>query len=427
MKNFSLDINTENKHNKLPWLTFIFIRLVFYIPAHDFFYTIKNRIDVSINIANSLEQGTLRPRIALILLTIFSIIIILRYTSRSINFRSPLIYLIAAFFTWATLSITWADDQFLTLRRIVAAGMLSLGAFACAKKFSLREILYLAFFCSAVSWCISFIAEISLNTFQPWHPDYRFSGTQHPNEQSWDLVVMFISGMALIDYSRKFRWLYILATFIALVFIILTKSRTAFFSILCALLAYLALRLPIKLYLATTLGCLSCCSIILLLFPDSGINVFLLGREDETLSTLTYRTPLWTYLLNFIQENPIIGYGFNGFWTTNRVFDVENVMGWFVFHAHNTYLELLLGIGVIGLILYNLILIISTAKAIKCYRTYHNSIYAFFFAVLIFLFSSMMVEVLFFTIVMPFFICLLILAKLIITPVPLLENRGIIK
>ena len=65
-----------------------------------------------------------------------------------------------------------------------------------------------------------------------------------------------------------------------------------------------------------------------------------LNRDD----TLTGRSTIWAFLVPYAIENPILGHGYGGFWTS----DMRN-SGYYP--GHNGYLETILGTGFIGLIL----------------------------------------------------------------------------
>jgi exopolysaccharide production protein ExoQ len=79
----------------------------------------------------------------------------------------------------------------------------------------------------------------------------------------------------------------------------------------------------------------------------------LFGRD----ATLTGRTDIWARLLPWHEQSPIIGYGFGSFWTPSMQ---EAVYG--IREAHNGYLEVCLGIGVIGLLLTAMFLLSFVRK-----------------------------------------------------------------
>ncbi|MDH3662926.1 MAG: O-antigen ligase family protein, partial [Alphaproteobacteria bacterium] len=73
-----------------------------------------------------------------------------------------------------------------------------------------------------------------------------------------------------------------------------------------------------------------------------------LGRD----TTLTGRTDIWPYVLKKIEERPILGYGFFSFWEMEAIASyVQEVFQWSIPSAHSGYLEILLGLGWVGLAL----------------------------------------------------------------------------
>ena len=64
-----------------------------------------------------------------------------------------------------------------------------------------------------------------------------------------------------------------------------------------------------------------------------------LGRD----ATLTGRTEIWRGLLPDVMRKPFLGYGFSGFWSSERI--AEHQIG----EAHNGYLDMWLQLGAVGL------------------------------------------------------------------------------
>lgn len=69
--------------------------------------------------------------------------------------------------------------------------------------------------------------------------------------------------------------------------------------------------------------------------------------------TLTGRIPLWKAVIPYIQERPLLGYGYRSFWlmTFGPSLNVWEIVGWKAPHAHNGYIDLWLQLGIVGLIL----------------------------------------------------------------------------
>jgi exopolysaccharide production protein ExoQ len=82
-------------------------------------------------------------------------------------------------------------------------------------------------------------------------------------------------------------------------------------------------------------------------------KVFMMGRNDtENTSNLSNRAPLWAELMESVHDRPVVGYGYEAFWTPARVEKISADQGWMVPHAHDTYLDQTLSLGLVGMVLY---------------------------------------------------------------------------
>jgi O-antigen ligase len=102
----------------------------------------------------------------------------------------------------------------------------------------------------------------------------------------------------------------------------------------------------------------------------------LLGRDR----TLTGRSGLWEWSLMDARRHPWIGYGLYGFWQTGLAYDVVVRAGWQVTSSHNSYLDVVISYGLIGLALYlpvPLMAVIFSFRAIMSYslETFEMFIY----------------------------------------------------
>ncbi len=95
--------------------------------------------------------------------------------------------------------------------------------------------------------------------------------------------------------------------------------------------------------------------VVTVFIGGSGIRFFAssAGRDE----TLTGRTQVWTSLLPVVMTSPVVGKGFGGFWTsrTRATFQISG--------AHSGYLDVVLGIGIVGLLLVSMFLVSSGRKA----------------------------------------------------------------
>jgi O-antigen ligase len=103
-----------------------------------------------------------------------------------------------------------------------------------------------------------------------------------------------------------------------------------------------------------------------LLFQNFDKATALLGRD----ASLTGRVDLWQLALSSIAKNPIHGYGYSTFWEADSqmAMRIREEMHWAAPHAHNGYIDLTLGLGLAGLLLYAASYLIAARRAIDCFR-----------------------------------------------------------
>ena len=164
-----------------------------------------------------------------------------------------------------------------------------------------------------------------------------------------------MSGYLLSKQFSRYRLVFYAIIAVATVLIVLTKSRT---SVACTLFALGALwlldaKLQVKVmtFIVGTLALGSFAIIMLFLGiddPETISEALLLGRSEDAQS-FTGRMPIWMTLFEFIGRRPLLGYGFNSFWSPENLSYIAYEHEWAIPNAHNAYVDTMLGIGVLGL------------------------------------------------------------------------------
>jgi O-antigen ligase len=113
-------------------------------------------------------------------------------------------------------------------------------------------------------------------------------------------------------------------------------------------------------------------------------TALLLGREDSNLSTLTGRTDIWGFALQHAAERPILGYGYNSFWSPRHTAEVSAVVDWKISEGHSAYLDTLLNLGVVGLMLFVALLAAGMGAALWAHRRTRDPVLAVAAAILLF-------------------------------------------
>jgi O-antigen ligase len=95
----------------------------------------------------------------------------------------------------------------------------------------------------------------------------------------------------------------------------------------------------------------------------------LMGREGNSPETLTGRIPLWNFLIsNYLDARPLLGYGFQGFWSPEHILRVSASQDWLIMHAHSGYLNLVLELGYVGLVLFSVVLLLTVRRSYVYFR-----------------------------------------------------------
>ncbi len=102
-------------------------------------------------------------------------------------------------------------------------------------------------------------------------------------------------------------------------------------------------------------------------------RVLMMGRTDtENTASLSNRAPLWSELLDNVEQHPVLGFGFEAFWSAERVQKISVDQGWIVPHAHNTYLDQTLSLGLVGAFLYTCTVVSGCVVAWRRYGAHSD-------------------------------------------------------
>jgi O-antigen ligase len=109
----------------------------------------------------------------------------------------------------------------------------------------------------------------------------------------------------------------------------------------------------------------------------------LLGRAEEA-DTLSGRAFIWPEVLSFANQRFWLGYGYESFWTSGRIETISDELGWGLREAHNGYLEILLGIGLVGVALSLAVAATGLMASIRSWRRTGDAAYTFPIGLIVF-------------------------------------------
>lgn len=171
------------------------------------------------------------------------------------------------------------------------------------------------------------------------------------------LVEWLVPTRALLSRVSKTAWLALYC-----VLLVFSNSMTALTAIAFTFVILYALRIcrhQYKLPLPALLGGALVIGGFFLANPGSIAGT--LGRSSD----ITGRTELWHWVVLMIFRRPWLGYGFSGFWggASPEYALVVRMIGWTPMYSHDGYLEIMLSLGVAGLLLFAWFMVTGLRRA----------------------------------------------------------------
>lgn len=176
--------------------------------------------------------------------------------------------------------------------------------------------------------------------------------------------------------SRNFNFRLWLGFLLSMTFLAFSNAKTpliAFCGVIGFLIALkILLKKPYKLQVILGVIVLLA-SVCLGIFLYAFLGDFLIAIGKDP--TFNGRTDVWSIVLENITRNPLLGYGYQGYWGAfindfRADFRLRNPMApWSPGHAHSGFLELLLSLGLIGFSIFMTSLVKAFSKAINILRT----------------------------------------------------------
>jgi O-antigen ligase len=281
-----------------------------------------------------------------------------------------------AFSGWVLLSVLWSLHPVLTLSKGIQLTAIVIGALLYADAFRRFRTAEHDFANTlAIVLLVLVLTGLIANTFI-WGTPFAMGGTEVLNEgvearprlriaYGHPGFMGYLAAFGIMSvYASGFRWTYKLPALFLLLYVLrLTDSRSGSIALLFAVIAMILIKRRWKaclvaLYLAgwTALGYLTVVNMGArpddLLYPVRPLL-------PEDLETLNGRTEVWSLAFEYIRDSPILGIGYY-----SARFILLPVFYW-AGDTHNTWIEILLSLGLFGLLFAVLFLVSSFAIAFR--------------------------------------------------------------
>jgi O-antigen ligase len=264
-------------------------------------------------------------------------------------------------------SFLWSQAPFTAIRRSIALLFTYLlGAFI-ALKFTIRQQLVILSGVLLIAACASYAAELIFpgaiqsieNIPGTWHGVF-----DHKNHLSQMMLLCVLALACLLALQVRYRTVILSGIAFCLGLVVLSRSATGIVVGLGLFVSYIIIR--------TTRGSGKTAIIRLCIIGvlAAGASLYVSTHSDDLLrvlgksNTLTGRTDIWAYSLLSVAKRPLLGYGYSTFWhVSDEAINVRLLLAnhWDTPGAHNGYIEVLLELGVVGLVLlvYNLLAVLA--------------------------------------------------------------------
>jgi exopolysaccharide production protein ExoQ len=196
-----------------------------------------------------------------------------------------------------------------------------------------------------------------------WHGPFN-----HKNAMSTLLVVGVVFVMAF-ETRRRVRW----AAFgIVGILLLGSRSGTGLAGMIFVITAWHWMRTLVRQRgrMTAPFVLLSFIGVVISIVVGlSTLPIILAAYGKDT--TFTGRTSIWSGVLWAIERRPLEGYGYGGVWVSTDLeptFTMMRRIGFRAFHAHNGALDVILQVGVVGMVLFICLFIPMLVSALRLAR-----------------------------------------------------------
>ncbi len=262
------------------------------------------------------------------------------------------------------MSILWSIGPSVTLRRAIGLLGSMLLSYLLAIRFTPSQLMLLVVAVLGPMMILSILAMGAMPGRSFMLDGAAMGIFVHKNVLGWAAALCtVIAGIMVVDRTLGMQRIGLLVLPASLVCLVASTSMTGLLSVTAAagLTAfYRALarqRRRINRFVMILLLLQFVAVLLTLLSLYLGPALEALGKD----ATLTGRVPLWALVDEMIARQPVLGYGYQAFWSEGNgdAWRIWAIIGWMAPHSHNGYRETLLGLGIVGL----LVLFVVVARA----------------------------------------------------------------
>ncbi|MGX9424118.1 MULTISPECIES: O-antigen ligase family protein [Bradyrhizobium] len=263
---------------------------------------------------------------------------------------------IVSFYVLAAISVFWTNLSLAAIMKSAALAITTLGAFCLITRLDIDDIVKsvtrgLLVLVAASAFFAVFVPDIGVDS--SWMHNGQWQGV-YESKQTLGFVGAYLMFFAYYRKTTGQRWLPFLVTFLlASTCVLASGSRGAGAVALAACgLLFTSLRSVncMKVYAVLPFVMCIMAGLLILYFYVTGYDSIHLF---DTTIDFTERTFIWQYAISHFDDAPLLGFGINGFWTTQSIYDYfEQNHGWVLDNYHSGYITVFMETGLLGYLLF---------------------------------------------------------------------------
>jgi exopolysaccharide production protein ExoQ len=274
----------------------------------------------------------------------------------------------------ALASLMWSSIPKITQVRSIALVGTSLFGLYLASRYTIRQQLKLLGWSFAIIVMMSFLFAFLIPKFGIMSSGVHAGAWRgiyvHKNMLGKMMTIGATVFLLLAMDAKTNHWMPWLGVALSVILLFLSKSSSSIgnsLTIFALIPVYNTLRWSYHLMVPAMIAVISIGSIISLwLSANAKILLESIGKDV----TLSGRADMWPFIIEMIQKQPWLGYGYNGFWND---WDSPGAYVWYAAkwtppNSHNGFLDLWLELGFVGIFIFAIGFGMNLLRGLKLFR-----------------------------------------------------------
>jgi exopolysaccharide production protein ExoQ len=292
------------------------------------------------------------------------------------------------------LSSLWSIDPDRTIIRGTATLGTTLFGIYFATRYSLRQQLYLLGWVFGLISLMSVLFAVTLPQYgvmQGIHMGAWRGIYDHKNGLGPMMVLGVVTFAILAAVDQKRRWLFRSQLLLSIVLLLLSKSSSPVICLALLTAVYGVVKIFI-LKLFRWEYRLEVVAVIVFVVLGETLGTWFVNQSETIANafgkdlTFTGRTQLWRLGWDLVCQKPWLGYGYEALWSghDSETAVIWRVLMWEAPNSHNSFLEIWLGLGLVGLAIFLMHSAINLVRVLTL--IYQTKIVDYFLVLMVMLF-----------------------------------------